>query len=93
MSERPIVIHGFETSNNLKVRAALEYKGLPYEFRTIEPRDRTELVRRLGQFLTPVMEHGETLLVDSGAILRYLDANFPKTPKLFGGSHGEQANK
>ena len=90
MTNRPIVIHGFETSNNLKVRVALEHKGLPYEFRTIAPRERDDLVRRSGQFLTPVMEHGETVLFDSAAILRYLDANFPDTPKLFGGSHREQ---
>jgi len=90
MKARPIVIHGFETSNNLKVRVALEYKGLPYEFRTIRPQERSDLVRRSGQFLTPVMVHGETVLFDSAAILRYLDANFPDTPKLFGGNHREQ---
>ena len=71
-------------------RVGLEHKVLPYEFRTITPRDRDDIVRRSGQFLTPVMEHGETLLFDSAAILRNLDANFPDTPKPFGGSHHEQ---
>ena len=90
MTLRSIRIYGFETSNNLKVRVALEHKGIPYEFRSIEPADRDELIRVSGQFLTPVMVDGETVLFDSAAILRYLDANFPDTPKLYGGSHREE---
>ena len=90
MSERKIVVYGFETSNNLKVRVALEHKGIPYEFRSIEPGDRDELQRVSGQFLTPVLVDGDTVLFDSAAILRYLDANFPDTPKLYGGSLPEQ---
>ncbi|MEM7201050.1 MAG: glutathione S-transferase family protein [Planctomycetota bacterium] len=85
-----VVVHGFETSNNIKVRLALGHKGIPYEFRTIDPADRADVVRLSGQFLTPVMVHGERVLFDSGAILRYLDANFPTTPKLFGKSRDEQ---
>lgn len=85
-----VVIHGFETSNNMKVRVALGFKGIPYEFRTIDPRDRGEIVRISGQHLTPVMQHGDTVLFDSAAILRYLESNFPDTPRLFGTSHAEQ---
>jgi glutathione S-transferase len=90
MAERPIIIYGFETSNNIKVRMALEHKGIPYEFRAIEPGDRDELVEVSGQFLTPVMMDGDVVLFDSGAILRYLDANYRDTPKLYGKSHSEQ---
>ena len=90
MNQRTLIIYGFETSNNIKVRLALEHKGIPYEFRTIEPTDRDELVRVSGQFLTPAMVHGDVVLFDSGAILRYLDANYPETPKLYGRSHSEQ---
>ena len=90
VSQRSLLIYGFETSNNLKVRVALEHKGIPYEFRSIEPGDRKELLRVSGQHLTPTMVHGDTVLFDSAAILRYLDANFPDTPKLFGSSHAEQ---
>jgi glutathione S-transferase len=86
----PPVVHGFETSNNIKVRVALGYKEIGYEFRTVEPRDRDELVRLSGQYLTPVMVHGERVIFDSAAILRYLDVAFPDTPKLFGHSHAEQ---
>ena len=90
MNQRTLIIYGFETSNNIKVRLALEHKGIPYEFRTIEPTDRDELVRVSGQFLTPAMVDGDVVLFDSGAILRYLDANYPETPKLYGHSHSEQ---
>jgi glutathione S-transferase len=90
MSERKIVVYGFETSNNLKVKLALAYKRLPYEFRTIDPGDRTEIVRLSGQFLTPVLVDGGTVLFDSAAILRYLDANYPDTPKLYGADRTEQ---
>ena len=89
MSES-IVIHGFETSNNMKVRVALGYKDIPYEFRTIEPAEREDIIRISGQHLTPVLTHGSTVMFDSAAILRYLDANFPDTPRLFGSSHAEQ---
>lgn len=85
-----LVLYGFETSNNMKVRVGLGFKGIDYEFRTVDPKDRTELVRVSGQQLTPVMQHGDVVLFDSAAILRYLDANFPDTPRLFGERHREQ---
>lgn len=80
----PVVIHGFETSNNYKVRVALGYKGIPFEFRTIDPADRSVPMQLSGQPMTPVMVHGDVVMFDSAAILRYLDANFPETPRLFG---------
>lgn len=89
MSAR-LEIHGFETSNNVKVRVALGYKGIPYDFVRIDPADRREIVRISGQHLTPVMVHGEVVLFDSAAILRYLDANFRDTPRLYGTSHLEE---
>jgi len=90
MAPRNLVIHGYETSNNLKVLLALSYKGIAHEFRKIDPSAREEIVRISGQFLTPVMVHGETVLFDSAAILRYLDANFPDTPKLYGTDKQQQ---
>lgn len=86
MSEE-LTIYGFETSNNMKVRVALGFKGLPYVFRTVDPRDRSEVQRLSGQTLTPIMVHGPRVLFDSSAILRYLDANFPDTPRLFPGDY------
>ena len=62
MGEREMVIYGFETSNNLKVRVALLHKGIEHEFRTIDPADRSKVREVSGQFLTPVMVHGTTVL-------------------------------
>ena len=85
-----VVVYGFETSNNMKVRIALGYKDIPYEFRTIDPAERTEIVHLSGQHLTPLLVHGDRVLFDSAAILRYLDANFLRTARLFGTSRDEQ---
>ena len=59
-----------------------------YRFETIDPSDRREIVRISGQPFTPVAVHGDTVMFDSGAILRYLEANFPDTPKLFSDDYG-----
>ncbi len=85
-----LVIHGFETSNNIKVRVALGFKGIPYQFRTIDPQDRDEIRRISGQSLTPVMVHGDVVLFDSASIMRYLDANFPDSAKLYWGDRNEE---
>jgi glutathione S-transferase len=91
MSDAPeVVVHGFETSNNFKVRIALGYKGIPYTFQTIDPADRSEIRRLSGQHLTPVLVHGDRVLFDSAAILRYLEANFPRDRPLFGTTLAEQ---
>lgn len=85
-----LAIHGFDTSNNFKVRIALGYKKIPYTYHKIDPADRSEILRISGQHLTPIMVHGDRVLFDSAAILRYLDANFPATPKLYGKTFQEQ---
>lgn len=85
-----VVVHGFETSNNMKVRVALGYKGIPYRFHTIEPDNREEIFKISGQHLTPVLVHGDRVVFDSAAILRYLEIAFPECKRLFGGSHAEQ---
>lgn len=81
MSE--LVVHGFETSNNFKVRVALGFKGIDYRFETIDPSDRAGMVEISGQPFTPVLVHGDVVMFDSAAIVRYLEANFAGTPKLF----------
>jgi glutathione S-transferase len=70
--------------NNIKVRLALAYKKIPYEKIPVDPQNREPLVKISGQPLAPVMLHGEIVVYDSYAILRYLDANFPGTPRLYG---------
>ncbi|MCB9869855.1 MAG: glutathione S-transferase family protein [Planctomycetes bacterium] len=83
-------VHGFETSNNIKVRVALGFKGLTYTFHSIDPVDRSGIQRISGQNLTPVLVHGDRVVFDSAAILRYLESTFPDTPRLFGSTRDEQ---
>lgn len=77
--------------NNMKARIALAYKNLEYERLPIRitgsPEDRKPVIEASGQPLTPVLLHGETVVYDSAAILRYLDANFRDTPPLFSGDY------
>ena len=69
--------------NNTKVRLALAYKKIPYEKINIDPMDRAAVVKASGQPLTPVLLHGDTIIFDSWAITRYLDANFKSGPRLY----------
>lgn len=68
--------------NNIKVRVALAYKGIPFEEIPQDPADRGALLEASGQALTPVLKHEGVAMFDSSAILRYLHANFPG-PALF----------
>jgi glutathione S-transferase len=73
--------------NSVKARIALGYKQLEYDRQPLEldafPGDRSSIVDVSRQPRCPVLEHGKTVIFDSGAILRYLEANFPDTPRLF----------
>jgi len=69
--------------NNIKVRIALNYKEIPFERIDIPADDdRARVVEVSGQPLTPVIRHGGAVVVDSAAIMRYLEANFPDTPRI-----------
>ena len=70
--------------NNMKIRIALNYKGLPFERFAVDPADqeRRQIRELSGQPLTPVLVHGDRVICDSAAILRYLDTNFRDTPPL-----------
>lgn len=68
--------------NNMKVRVALGFKDVPYEPMQVDPQDRASIVAATGQPLTPAIVHGQVKLFDSGAILRYIDANFAG-PRLY----------
>lgn len=87
MSKKLKLVEITGSPNNVKVRIALGYKGLEYEREPLEfegfPGDRSGVVACSTQPRTPVLTHGETVIFDSGGILRYLDANFPATPRLY----------
>ena len=90
-----LILHELTPSpNNVKVRIALGFKGLPYERQPLElqgafPFDRSGVVALSGQPRLPVLQHGEAIIPESTAILRYLDANFRDTPSLFSADFAE----
>jgi len=86
----PIKLYHIPPSpNSMKARIALAFKKLPYEKIPVNPTDRSDVVRLSRQPLTPIMLHGETVVYDSEAILRYLDANFKDTPSLLSENYEE----
>ena len=87
MAESIKLYHLGASPNCMKARIALAYKGLAYESIAVDPKDRSEVVKVSGQPLTPVLVHGDRVIFDSSAILRYLDANFRSTKPLFSGDY------
>ena len=80
----PLVLYNLQPSpNSKKVRLALGFKGIAHETVQADPMDRTAVVKVSGQPLTPVITHGDTVIFDSSAILRYLEANVKREPRLF----------
>ena len=75
--------------NSKKVRLALGLKGIDHELVSVNPMDRESVVTVSGQPLTPVLKHGDTVIFDSGAILRYLEANVKREPRLFSSDYDE----
>ena len=69
--------------NNTKVRMALRFKGIEFEAIPVDPFDRAPVIEVSGQELTPVIADRGIVLNDSEAILHYLDANYPDTPRLY----------
>lgn len=69
--------------NNLKVRLALRFKNIPFEVDPVDPMDRSDLLELTGQVLSPAIEDKGIVLHDSEAIMHYLDANYPETPRLY----------
>ena len=87
-----LTLHELTASpNSVKVRIGLAYKGLEYDREVVKlesfPGDRSSVVSLSHQPRLPVLQHGETAIFDSGAILRYLEANFPDTPPIFAEDH------
>lgn len=68
--------------NSRKVRYALGFKGVDYTTVEIGDSNSQQVIDVSGQPLTPVLQHGEAVMFDSGAIVRYIDANIPG-PRLF----------
>ena len=76
------LFHLGPSPNCMKARVALGFKGVPYEPIDVDPQARGPLVEATGQPLTPAIVHGQVKLYHSGAVMRYVDANF-EGPRLF----------
>jgi glutathione S-transferase len=87
-----LILHEMTISpNSVKARIGLGYKGLEYDRKPLNlnafPGNR-ELITDLSQQpRLPVLEDGQTIIFDSSAILRYLEANYPGTPPIFSEDH------
>jgi len=69
--------------NNMKVRMALRFKKIPFETIKVDFFDRQPIRDASGQDGTPVIVDKGIIINDSEAILNYLDANYPDSPRLF----------
>lgn len=68
------------STNVERVALALAHKGLPVESVVISYDDRGPVERASGQRLVPVIDDGGTVVVDSTAILEYLESSHPEPP-------------
>jgi glutathione S-transferase len=83
MDKAVTLYHMPVSPNSIKARVALAYKKIPHEKVTVDSANREPIIKLSSQPLTPVLKHGDAVIFDSYAILRYLDANFPGTPRLY----------
>jgi glutathione S-transferase len=75
--------------NSVKVRIALEVKGLEYETEEMFSADREPIVRAGGWPLVPILLDGQVTMRDSAAILHYLETNYRDAPSLTPGSRDD----
>jgi len=68
------------STNVERVTLAAAHKGLELEHVAVAEDDRREVERVSGQRLVPVLEDDGRIVVDSTAILRYLEERFPEPP-------------
>ena len=68
------------STNVERVSLALAHKGIDVEWQDVDPDDRSPVERLSGQPLVPVLVHDGGVLVDSTAIMRYLEELQPEPP-------------
>ena len=74
-------LYRFPLSTNVeRVALALAHKGLKVESIVIDPADRSRVRRVSGQDLVPVLVDGDTVVVDSMAIVLHLEERYPERP-------------
>jgi glutathione S-transferase len=70
------------SSNSIKVRIALNVKGLEYEAIEMMAADRQPMIEAAGWPLVPILIDDRIVMRDSAAILHYLEANYRNTRSL-----------
>jgi glutathione S-transferase len=78
-----IVVHGVPGSPFMRaVQMGLEEKRVPYRANAMGPGDskREAYLRNHPFGRVPLFEHGDFMLYETQAILRYIDAEFPEPP-------------
>jgi glutathione S-transferase len=68
--------------NSWRVRMALLHKGIPFEVQDVLFTDIPSLGSSGDKLTIPTIGHAGRLVTDSWAIVQYLDAAFPDTPRL-----------
>lgn len=82
-----IILHGFHSSScSWRVRVALDFKGIPYEYKAWNLSGGSHLVEEYKKIsplqLVPSLEIDGAVLNDSIAIMEYLEERFPEKPLL-----------
>jgi glutathione S-transferase len=67
----------------MKARIGLNLKSVPFRKVAVDPNDRLAVVKASGQPLTPAVVADDVVIFDSHAILRWLDGNVKRGPRLF----------
>lgn len=77
-------LYQFELSHHCeKIRLILDYKGLDYRKVEVTPGiGQLELYQMSGQRQVPVLKDGSQIVVDSTAIARYLERQYPNPPLI-----------
>lgn len=77
-----LLLYQFETSPYCtKVRAVLDYKGLPYTLKNVSPLTKKAIkFSKIGK--VPILSHGDFIVEDSTPIVLYLEENFPNPALL-----------
>lgn len=68
--------------NAVKVRVALNYKGLEFETEEMMAADREPMIEAAGWPMIPILVDGDVVMRESAAILHYLEANYRDRPSL-----------
>ena len=71
------------STNVERVALALAHKKLAAESIVVPYDDRARVRRVSGQDLVPVLVDGDRVVIDSMTIVRYLEYQYPDTPRLY----------